>query len=967
MPTLAEIAVKLTANTTEFISGFGSAGVSAKRFRADLSEHIGAVGAVMEQGLAQFGEFGEAVGGVLGRASSAAAQAVVSFGKLGGGLGIVAGVGAGVAAALLTAEAGIIGIAIHTAESAAKLGEMSEKAGVSTQTLAGLALAGRGVGVETEALVKSLGFMNNSAVKAALAADFSKTAYGRLGIAVKDSSGQVRDSGAIFLDAVGKISGLPTTEQGYFVRQLFGRGGLEILPLINKGVDGVREKMELANQFGLGDPAAIASSRQFKETIDDIKAGFEGVALQLTKELLPALEFVAEKFRDAFKSGKAQDLIHDIAEVTKATIALGGIMFSLGDAIVSFFKNIGGIIFAELKGQEQFGNIGESIAASLKKGDYKGALSGAKDALHELVNPFSSLGSDVKKDVTSAASFARGVFDATAKASPAAPKAAFQPDLTPAKEDTTLARVKERVAALLQEQSDWADTAKAATEAETLISKAVQKGNEAFGKLKTEAARDKTGSAEKFIAQQEAQIKAAAASVFYDQTVVKTNEELDKQADTLTQTDKAALSLGAAYKQGGEAIAGAALDKQFAKEAAAVAELAGVRNVAALTAKLERNEALARKTASDDLSTSISKESHEFEALKPFVDALNLSFLQGEDAVRKARIELELHRFAEGELAKGIVVTTQQLEQKRKVLTDADKQAYDGALAQEAAQFSISAQYDNQIVKLQRIKELMQQQGVSTLGVEAQIFDEQNRLIHQWDEWAFKVGTFKEKFTAVMGELVIQGRNAGAAISNAFLTAIDGVETSLAKLLTGQKTNFKAVFQNLAESVTKAEIQKGVGKIAEHFGLKIPGLGPKADGSESNPFYVVMKNATGPASVPFGQGNPFGGFGLGSDANPNQQSGGGFLSTISSFFGGFRAMGGDMSPGKWYIAGEHGPEPVFGGKNGGRVFPNSSFGGQPQVTQHFHYASSGDRDIFGFTDRQNAAKHARNMRMAYSR
>lgn len=46
-------------------------------------------------------------------------------------------------------------------------------------------------------------------------------------------------------------------------------------------------------------------------------------------------------------------------------------------------------------------------------------------------------------------------------------------------------------------------------------------------------------------------------------------------------------------------------------------------------------------------------------------------------------------------------------------------------------------------------------------------------------------------------------------------------------------------------------------------------------------------------------------------------SGGNALGTIlSSFFGGGKAEGGPLSPGKWYIAGERGPEPIWGGGTG---------------------------------------------------
>lgn len=49
--------------------------------------------------------------------------------------------------------------------------------------------------------------------------------------------------------------------------------------------------------------------------------------------------------------------------------------------------------------------------------------------------------------------------------------------------------------------------------------------------------------------------------------------------------------------------------------------------------------------------------------------------------------------------------------------------------------------------------------------------------------------------------------------------------------------------------------------------------------------------------------------------------GGGIGSMVSSLFGGFFADGGFIAPGKWGIAGERGPEPVFGGRTGATVRP----------------------------------------------
>lgn len=55
-------------------------------------------------------------------------------------------------------------------------------------------------------------------------------------------------------------------------------------------------------------------------------------------------------------------------------------------------------------------------------------------------------------------------------------------------------------------------------------------------------------------------------------------------------------------------------------------------------------------------------------------------------------------------------------------------------------------------------------------------------------------------------------------------------------------------------------------------------------------------------------------------------------SFLSNFFGGFRAEGGPLNPGKWYIAGEKGPEPVWGGGSGAFAMPSMAGAGGVNVT-----------------------------------
>jgi len=66
---------------------------------------------------------------------------------------------------------------------------------------------------------------------------------------------------------------------------------------------------------------------------------------------------------------------------------------------------------------------------------------------------------------------------------------------------------------------------------------------------------------------------------------------------------------------------------------------------------------------------------------------------------------------------------------------------------------------------------------------------------------------------------------------------------------------------------------------------------------------------------------------------------------VSSFFGGFFAEGGYLPAGKWGIAGERGPEPIFGGRSGMTIHPASAEPVQRPVSVVNHFAISGAADV----------------------
>lgn len=69
----------------------------------------------------------------------------------------------------------------------------------------------------------------------------------------------------------------------------------------------------------------------------------------------------------------------------------------------------------------------------------------------------------------------------------------------------------------------------------------------------------------------------------------------------------------------------------------------------------------------------------------------------------------------------------------------------------------------------------------------------------------------------------------------------------------------------------------------------------------------------------------------------------GLSGILKDLFGGGKAEGGPLEPGKWYIAGEHGPEPIWGGGAGAFASGYSGASGTSvQITQHIQVDARSD-------------------------
>lgn len=80
--------------------------------------------------------------------------------------------------------------------------------------------------------------------------------------------------------------------------------------------------------------------------------------------------------------------------------------------------------------------------------------------------------------------------------------------------------------------------------------------------------------------------------------------------------------------------------------------------------------------------------------------------------------------------------------------------------------------------------------------------------------------TWKGMIDSVFDELIKKSQDTSSQVKAIATQTIDGINSELAKGMTGQKMKFAHIFQQSAQSMAKSSLEK-----VEGFGLKALGLG----------------------------------------------------------------------------------------------------------------------------------------------
>lgn len=302
------------------------------------------------------------------------------IGKVGGALSGLVNPAQAANAALsgLAGGAALLGlgaIAKQAIDAADAMSKMSQRVGVGVEALSKLNYAASLSDVSTESLSNGLKKLSQNIDEAASGAKEQAKAFASIGVAVKDSGGNLRSADAVFADIAARFSSMKDgTEKTAVAMQIFGKAGADLIPLLNSGASGLSDMAEEAKRLGvvIGDDFAQQSA-QFNDNLTRIGAASKGVANDIASALLPTVNAATDSFLSARAAGLSffQALtgigVRGLGEsLAEATAGAGERLNQLRDELGKLEEKRADLEFGDFYGDQQAASDIENVKSLIR-------------------------------------------------------------------------------------------------------------------------------------------------------------------------------------------------------------------------------------------------------------------------------------------------------------------------------------------------------------------------------------------------------------------------------------------------------------------------------------------------------------------------------------------------------------------------------------------------------------------------
>jgi methyl-accepting chemotaxis protein len=262
-----------------------------------------------------------------------------TFGRIKGGAGAMSGaLGALVPA---VAVGGLTTMAKGAIDAADNLNDLSQRTGVSVESLSRFGAAANDSGSSVDEVAKAMGKLSKSIVDPASKAN---EALKSIGVSATDASGKIRPMDDVMLDIADRFAKMPDgAQKTALAMELFGKSGMNLIPMLNQGRDALSKYNATMTTEG------AQAADKFNDSLNEIARVVAGPFNQAVTALLPLITQIAEGLAGAITAftqlpAPVQGAVLVVGALAAAFLALApaiSAIITIGPALAAGLAGLG--------------------------------------------------------------------------------------------------------------------------------------------------------------------------------------------------------------------------------------------------------------------------------------------------------------------------------------------------------------------------------------------------------------------------------------------------------------------------------------------------------------------------------------------------------------------------------------------------------------------------------------------------
>jgi len=189
----------------------------------------------------------------------------------------------------------------ETANLGDELNDMSQRTGIAVEVLSAYRLAAQKAGTTLDGLAFGMRGLANAMQAALIAGSAQAKLFDALDIKVKDAGGGLRPLNDVMLEVADRFRRMSDgAEKAAMAQDLFGRAGMELIPMLNQGSKALAEQAKQAQALGIVFTAQAAKAAdRFNDSMMELRAVFTGIRNDIGNALIPTFTNLANGVTEA--------------------------------------------------------------------------------------------------------------------------------------------------------------------------------------------------------------------------------------------------------------------------------------------------------------------------------------------------------------------------------------------------------------------------------------------------------------------------------------------------------------------------------------------------------------------------------------------------------------------------------------------------------------------------------------------